>query len=122
MSATRVKPKAEDTAPSQPQTPPAMPAYSPHDQSFTLQAIMDLKGSFVEVTTELKNLKSSVDSVKSKVDDLVNWKNKTLGGAIVLGVVATLLGVLVTKASDYISLKTPQAAAAPQPAPTPPGK
>ena len=82
---------------------------------------MDLKGSFVEVTTELKNLKSSVDSVKSKVDDLVNWKNKTLGGAIVLGVVATLLGVLVTKASDYISLKTPQAAAAPQPAPTPLG-
>lgn len=108
MNATRAtKPKAEDLAPAVPQTTPVMPSYGHHDQSFTLQAIMELQSSFAEVRAELKNLRSSVDSTRSKVDDLVNWKNKILGGAIVLGVVGAALGFLASKASDYITIKTP---------------
>lgn len=83
------------------------------DHSFTLQAIMELQKSVTEVNVSLQNLKSSVDSTKSKVEDLIGWKNKIIGGAIAVGVVCTLIGFAVSKASDYISIKAPTQIATP---------
>lgn len=108
MNATRVqKPRDDESSPTPPQTAPASPSYGLHDHSFTLQAIMELQSSFAELRSDLKNLKSSIDSTKSKVDDLVNWKHKILGGAIAFGVICTLLGFVISKAGDYITIKTP---------------
>lgn len=89
-----------------------------HDHSFTLQAIMELQKSFTEVNTHLGALKTSVDGLKNKVDDLIAWKNRILGGAIVLGFIGALLGFLISKASDYVMLK-PMPAASPTVSATP---
>ena len=114
MNASRVqKPRDDETSPSPPQTAPISPSYGTHDHSFTLQAVMELQASFAEVKSDLKNLKSSIDGVKPKVDDLVNWKNRIIGGAIVLGAVCAILGVVVSKASDYITIKAPGQIVAP---------
>lgn len=118
MNASRRRPEP-DEAPPPPQVPPPSVATGQYDHSFTLQAIMDLQKSFAEVNTHLAALRSSVDSLKGKVDDLIAWKNRILGGAIVLGAVAALLGFLISKASDYVMLK-PMPAGQPVVAPAPP--
>lgn len=112
MNARAQKPKNDDASPPAAQTAPMIPAYGSHDQSFTLQAIMELQSSFAEVRSELKNLRASTDGIKSKVEDLVNWKHKIIGGAIVFGVVCTLLGFVVSKAGDYITFKPPSSSSA----------
>lgn len=56
----------------------------------------------------------SVNSTKAKVEDLVNWKNKILGGAFVLGAVITVFGFLIGKFSSYVTIAAP-AAVAPTP-------
>lgn len=66
-----------------------------------------LKTDMIEVKAEIKGMKSSIDSTKSKVEDLANLKHKIIGGAIVFGAVLALLGAVVTKASDYITFKAP---------------
>ncbi len=66
-----------------------------------------IRTDLIEVKAEIKGMKSSIDSTKSKVEDLANWKHMIIGGAIVLGVVGTLLGFAISKASDYLMLKTP---------------
>ena len=112
MNAVRRKSGA-DEEPTSPQVPPPAIGTGLHDHSFTLQAIMELQKSVAEINTNLLNLKSSVDSTKSKVDDLVGWKNRIIGGAIVLGIVGTLLGFVISKAGDYVTLKPPAQAMAP---------
>jgi hypothetical protein len=88
-------------------TPNAVTAYGIHDQSFTLQAIMDLRGSMAELKVGVESLKSSVDTTRSKVDDLVNWKNRILGGALVIGALMGIGGFLVAKFSAYVTIKNP---------------
>lgn len=120
MNATRRR-QEQDAEPPAPQVPPPMAAVGLHDQSFTLQAIMELQKSFAEVNTNLQGLKGSVDGLKSKVDDLVAWKHRIVGGAIVLGVVGACLGFALSKASEYVTLKTSAPTAsnvvAPEPVP-----
>jgi hypothetical protein len=108
MSATRTKAKAEDTSPQPPQSTPVQPVqHGYQDHSFTLQAIMELQKSVGEMNANLQALKTSVDGVKGKVDDLVNWKHKIIGGAAVAGAIIAVLAFLATKAADYVSIKTP---------------
>jgi branched-subunit amino acid permease len=78
-----------------------------HGHDFTLQAVMDMQKTLGEMNANLVATKSSVDSLKSKVEDLVGWKNKIIGGAVVLGAALTFAGWLVAKASDYVTIKTP---------------
>ena len=80
MNATRRR-VGTDEEPQSPQVPASQIATGLHDHSFTLQAIMELQKSSAEISTNLQTLKSSVDGVKSKVEDLVGWKNKIVGGA-----------------------------------------
>jgi hypothetical protein len=74
---------------------------------------MEMQKSLGEINASILSLRQSVDSVKSKVDDLVAWKNKILGGAAVFGAVCALLGFLFTKFSDYVTIASPHK---PQPA------
>lgn len=96
----------DGVAPSLPQTPPPA-GYGTNDHSFTLQAIMELKGSFGELKAGFDNVNSSISSMKGKVDDLVSWKHKILGGVAVLGVLFALLGFMAGKLSSYVTFHMP---------------
>lgn len=114
MNATTTRKKADDSSPALPQSvPPQSSAVSGDYNSFIWQQLSEIQKSNAEISSNLQNLKSSVDGLKTKVDDLVNWKHKILGGAVVLGVVGTLLGFAISKASDYIAIKAPTAIQAP---------
>lgn len=109
------KPATQDAPPPLAGTP--TPEYiGHHDHSFTLQSIMEIQKSIGVMGAKLDNVNSTLQSTKSKIEDLVGWKNKILGGAIVLGVVGTLLGFLITKFSDYITIAPPAKPAITQPA------
>ncbi|MFZ6801954.1 hypothetical protein [Undibacterium sp. Di24W] len=101
-------PVADDAPAYLPQTSPIQPLSGHGDHSFTLQAIMEMQKTLGELNSKFENLNSSVNSTKSKVEDLVTWKNKILGGAIALGIIGTLLGFLITKGWDYVSIKQPE--------------
>lgn len=68
---------------------------------------MEMQKSLGEINASIKSLSSAIDSIKSKVDDLTNWKNRILGGALVLGAVITVLGFLVGKFWDHVTFKSP---------------
>ncbi len=104
MSATRTKNSIAESTPVLPQTSPNN--YTGHTHDFTLQAVMELQKSVGELTSTIKTMSTSLDGVKAKVDDLVGWKNKIIGGAAVLTVVGALLGFLVGKFSDLFVLKS----------------
>lgn len=105
--------QSNDDLPQTPQTTPPSFSSANHDHSFTLQTVLELQKSVGEINANLQALKSSVDSTKAKVDDLIGWKHKIVGGAVVLGAVCTILGFAFSKASDYFTLKsTVQAPAA----------
>ena len=85
---------------------------------------MELHKAVGEMNATLLSTKSSVDGLRTKVDDLVGWKNKILGGAAVLAVVVAVIGFVVGKVSEYVTLKpasttAPAAPQPPQPQPTP---
>lgn len=122
MSATRTRRQPDDESVAQlPQTSPLGVGAGQPGHDFTLQAVMELQKSVGEINANLQAMKSSLDGVKNKVDDLVGWKNKILGGAAVLVAVASLLWLIGSKASDYVVLKS-NVAPQPQnqPAATPP--
>lgn len=74
-----------------------------HD--FTLQAVMELQKSVGEINANLHAMKSSLDSVKTKVDDLVGIKNKIIGGVAAVAIVGSLFGGLIALAVPYLALK-----------------
>ena len=80
-------------------------------------SIMEIQKAIGVMDAKLDNVNATMQSTKSKVDDLVGWKNKILGGAIVLGAVCALAGVFITKFSDYITITPPTKAATVQQAP-----
>ena len=121
MSAAPGKPVADEAPASVPQTTPTAIGYGHPEYQF-VQAIMEMQKSFGELKASIENVKSSTDSIKTKVDDLVGWKNKILGGAFVLGVLATAIGVVIGKFSDYVTIRSPTPQIQAQPAPEPPPK
>ena len=115
MNATRARKDAEgESVPQAPQSTPASLGMPGHD--FTLQAVIGLEKSVAELGVHIHGIKASLDSLKGKVDDLVGWKNKIIGGVAVLIFVGGVLGFLVGKASDYVTFKQP---VGPQATPTP---
>lgn len=111
------RPATQDTTPQA--TPAGMPSPgfgSHHDHSFTLQAVMEMRQSIGELKSSIDNMNTTVQSTKTKVEDLVNWKNRILGGAIVLGILGTVLGFLISKFSDYVTISQPTKPAITQPA------
>ena len=92
-----------------PQTTPASVGYG-HPEYHFVQSIMEMQKTLGEINASILSLRQSVDSTKSKVDDLVGWKNKILGGAAVFGAICALLGFMFTKFSDYITISPPSKA------------
>lgn len=98
--------QSNDSVPSsEPSVPPPFGGH--HDHSFTLQAVLQMQQSIGEMKASVDNLSTSVQSMKSKVDDLVCWKNRILGGAIVLGLVCSIIGFLASKFSEYVTISAP---------------
>lgn len=89
------------------QTTPAGIGYG-HPEYHFVQAIMEMRGTLGEINLSIKALEKSVESTKSKVDDLVQWKHKILGGAFVAGALISVFVFLLTKASDYVTFKAPE--------------
>lgn len=102
-------PKTQGTAatPDAPVQPAAGSYRHILDQDVAITMLMQLQSSVAEVKTALAGVKGSVDQVTDKVDHLIQWKNRIIGGAIVLGVVATLLGFMIEHFSSYITITTP---------------
>ena len=85
--------------------------------------VLELQKSMGQATEAITTLTKSVDGVKAKVDDLVNWKHRIVGGAAVFGLVCTVLGFGIAKFWDYFSIRLPVAVSAPatpQPSVSPP--
>ena len=125
MNATRTKNQsvvADDDAPATvPQTTPTSIGYG-HPEYHFVQSISEMQKSLGEINSSIKTLDKSIESTKSKVDDLVKWKNMILGGAIVAGVLISGFAYLLSKVSEYVTFKAPptqtmQAPVAIQPSP-----
>lgn len=125
MAKAPAKAVADEAPATIPQTTPTSIGYG-HPEFQFVQAIMEMQKSIGEVKASIDSLRTVVDGTKSKVDDLVNWKHKIIGGAAVLGIVGTLLGFFVAKFWDYVTIKPPSPpqiqspATTSAPVPTPP--
>ena len=78
-----------------PQTTPTAIGYGHPEYQF-VQAIMEMQKSIGEVKASVDALRAVVEGTKSKVDDLVNWKHKIIGGVAVLSVFLTLTVLVIT--------------------------
>ena len=116
MSAARVK-RAQDVdpVPYVPQVPAMAITVGSPGHDFTLQAIVGLEKSVAELSVHMQGVKTTVDGLKSKVDDLVAWKNRILGGFAMLLVAGAAVGYLAGKASDYVTFKVPATFVVPAP-------
>jgi len=109
MNATRTNnnsPKADNAPASIPQTTPTSIGYG-HPEYHFVQSISEMQKSLGEINSSIKALEKSVESTRSKVEDLVKWKNMILGGAIVAGALISAFVFLLSKVSDYVTLKPP---------------
>lgn len=95
-----------------PQTTPTAIGYGHPEYQF-VQAIMEMQKSIGEVKASVDALRTVVEGTKSKVDDLVNWKHKIIGGVAVLSVFLTLTVLVITKFWDYVTIKSPVAQSQP---------
>lgn len=96
----------QDTSPMPPQTTPTGIGFG-HPEFHFVQAIMEMQKSLGEIKASIDALQKTTDSTKSKVDDLVKWKQMIIGGAVVFGAVCSGLGFFASKFSNYISFKAP---------------
>lgn len=110
---------ASDMAPvSDPQVPPRIGAGHP-EYNF-VQSVMEMQKHLGEVNSSVKTLNDSINTqvkilnesigvVSTKVDSLVDWKNKILGGAIALGAVLAGLSFVISQFFAYfdVSVKQP---------------
>jgi hypothetical protein len=106
MSETAKTPVIDDEAPASiPQTTPKSIGYGHPEYQF-VQSIMEMQKSLGEINASIHALNKTVDSTKSKVDDLVTWKNMVFGGAITIGF---LIGfaVAVFKIFEHVPLNVP---------------
>ncbi len=81
-----------------------------HPEYHFVQSVLELQKTMVEtkiavesINISIGTLKDDVKSVKTKVEDLVSWRNKILGGALTLGFLLTL-GFSVVKLLDGVSI------------------
>lgn len=78
---------------------------------------------FGDVNASFQTLTKTVESTKSRVDELMAWKNRILGGAVVVGVLSTfvlaLLGVGFKTFYDTVRAPPSAPATSAQPATVP---
>lgn len=104
------------------QAPPGVPQTTPpsigfgHPEYHFVQGLMEIQKSLGEMQANIQGLQRSVSETKAKVDELINWRNRILGGAVVLGAVCALLGFLVARGADYVAIRMPAAPAIESPA------
>ncbi|WP_104427946.1 hypothetical protein [Methylobacter tundripaludum] len=97
---------AYDEAPASiPQTTPRSIGYG-HPEFQFVQSIMEMQKSLGEINASIQALNKTVDSTKSKVDDLVNWKNMIFGGAITIGFLIGL-AVAMFKIFEHVPVIPP---------------
>lgn len=106
MSASRTKSGSDESTASVPQTTPAQIGYG-HPEFYFTQTTSEIQKSIGELKASVDAMQGSLGGVAGKVDDLVAWKNKILGGAIVLGAIFTLLGYLIAKFGSYVTINAP---------------
>lgn len=103
------EPQEPSPAPVQSAPPPGYGIGMGHPEFHFVTGLMDVQKQLGEIKASIETLTKTVDSTKSKVDDLVSWKNRILGGAIAIGAVLALLGWGITKFSSYVTIKAPDA-------------
>lgn len=108
----------------QPDSPPPI-RNGGADHSFTLQAVMELKGSLGELTGTVKSLNASVEALSKKLDKmddkLSGVTHKLYAAGVVLAIALATGGFLVNKAWDMMAAQI-VAKPAPQPPPPPTSK
>lgn len=107
MATSRTRKTESESVSQVPQSTPIGFGVGAPSHDFTLQAVMELQKTVGEMNANLQAMSRSLDGVKTKVDDLVGWKHKIIGGAAALGLAATIIGFLLGKASEYITVKVP---------------
>lgn len=98
-----------------PETPPSALGHG-HPEYHFVAGLMDVQKQLGEIKAEIQSLGRTVEDTRSKVEDLVAWKNRILGGAVGFGAVCAFLGFALTKLSNYITIKSPAPAVVTQPA------
>jgi len=115
---SKVSDESNNEAPASiPQTPPRSIGYG-HPEFQFIQSIMEMQKSLGEINASIQALSKTVESTKSKVDDLVNWKNMIFGGAITIGF---LIGLTVSllKIFEHAPINIPSATQVIQPQSSP---
>lgn len=113
-NSTRGSADDSDEAPTSiPQTTPRPIGYGHPEYQF-VQSIMEMQKSLGEINASIKDLNRSVESTRSKVDDLVKWKHMIVGGTIVLGIILGAVITIGTKVFDHIAFNPPQPVQTPQ--------
>jgi len=102
----QAQPVQQDVSPAPVQTVPSIG--QGHPEYHFVQSIMEMQKSLGQINASIESLTKTVDSTKSKVEDLVKWKNMIFGGAIVIGLFCSLAGFAVTKFSGYVTIKAPE--------------
>ena len=89
-----------------------------HPEYHFVQSVMELRSAMHQMDTDNKvaaarleskidHMSATLESTKKKVDDLVTWKAKILGGAIVVGIIISAVFGLAVKYGDRISITPP---------------
>ena len=65
-------------------------ASSAADQDGRVSTIEEMQKSLGEIRSEINGLRTTTESIKTKVDDLVKWKHMIVGGAVTIGFLAGL--------------------------------
>lgn len=98
--------RVDDEPPAVAQTTPKGVGYG-HPEYHFVSAIMEMQKSLGEINSSISSLNVSLNSTKSKVDSLVEWKQWLIGGAVVGGLMMSAIAYIVTKAWDHIAIKAP---------------
>jgi hypothetical protein len=78
-----------------------------HPEYNFVQGLMEVQKSLATMNANLEHLTKTVDSTKSKVEDLVKWKSALIGGAITIGAMLSMLVYVVKVGAEYVALKIP---------------
>ena len=69
---------------------------------------MEMQKSLGETNASIKDLGKTIDSMKTKIDELLKWKNMIIGGALAAGAIISFFVIFLNKALDYVTIKTPE--------------
>lgn len=87
-----------------PQTPPPTDIGQGHPQYYFTQGLLELQKSFVKTETSIISLSTKVEDLGNKIDVLMDWKAKIVGGTFVLIIVTGALWALIVFGSEYYTL------------------